>query len=213
MTRVGERDTQPVAGVKEQSHQRPLWTKERSQAERVFRAVSPRFSGEDLDRNLAVVDRLREIAAEKHLTVAQLAIAWVLARGEDIVPLVGARKRDRLQEALLALEISLTAEDKRRLEAVLAAEGAAGGRYPQEQLQTLDSERTVSCDRWHANRRLYQRPTSTRRLARFSAQRDGSIIRCILANGERRKTTWRSGSFATGQNWARRKGVRLVHRF
>ncbi len=119
------------------------WSKARSQGERGFRAQAPRFSGENLERNLALVDRLRAIAGEKEATVAQLAIAWVLSRGDDIVPLVGARTRERLQEALGAASVRLGESDARRLEAAVPAEGAAGGRYPEAQLRFLDSERAT----------------------------------------------------------------------
>ncbi|GAC1421248.1 MAG: aldo/keto reductase [Candidatus Velthaea sp.] len=117
------------------------WTKERSQAEHGFRAHAPRFNGENLDRNLALVDRLRTIAGEKGCSVAQLAIAWVLSRGTDIVPLVGARTRERLREALAAGGLALTPDDDRRLEAAIPVEGAAGGRYPEASMHSLDSER------------------------------------------------------------------------
>lgn len=119
------------------------WSQARSQAERGFRAQAPRFSGENLERNLALVDRLRAIAGEKETTVAQLAIAWVLSRGDDIVPLVGARTRERLQEALGAASALLSESDARRLEDAVPAEGAAGGRYPEAQLRFLDSERAT----------------------------------------------------------------------
>ncbi len=119
------------------------WSKERSEGEHGFRAHAPRFSGENLDRNLALVENLRAIADEKGVSVAQLAIAWVLSRGEDIVPLVGARTRERLREALGALEVRLSDEDVRRLESAVPPEGAAGGRYAEAQLQFLDSERAM----------------------------------------------------------------------
>jgi aryl-alcohol dehydrogenase-like predicted oxidoreductase len=117
------------------------WSKDRSQHEQGFRAYSPRFSGENLDRNLAIVDELRKVADARGITVAQLAIAWALARGEDIVPLVGARKRDRLTEALGALDVRLTDDDFARLDAAVPAEGAAGARYAEAQLAHMDSER------------------------------------------------------------------------
>jgi aryl-alcohol dehydrogenase-like predicted oxidoreductase len=117
------------------------WSKDRSRHEQGFRAHSPRFSGENLDRNLAIVDELRKVADERGISVAQLAIAWVLARGEDIVPLVGARKRERLTEALGALDVRLTADDFARLDAAVPAEGAAGARYAEAQLAHMDSER------------------------------------------------------------------------
>ena len=106
-----------------------------------FRAMAPRFQGENLDRNLALVQALKDIATEKGCTVAQLAIAWVYAQGEDIVPLVGARKRERLAESLGALDVTLTPADMARIEAAAPAGSAAGGRYPEAQTAMLDSER------------------------------------------------------------------------
>lgn len=106
-----------------------------------FRARSPRFSGDNLRHNLELAERLRAIAEEKGITVAQLAIAWVLARGEDIVPLVGARRRDRLAEALGALDVRLTDDDLRRIEAAVPPGSAAGERYAPAQMAHLDSER------------------------------------------------------------------------
>src|SRR4051812_8604061 len=83
------------------------WSKARA-GERDFRSVSPRFQGENLETNLALVEQLRSVAGEIGASVAQVAIAWVAAQGKDIVPLVGARRRDRLTEALGALEVSLS---------------------------------------------------------------------------------------------------------
>ena len=76
-----------------------------------FRQTAPRFTGDNLDRNLALVEALRAVAESKRATVAHLAIAWVLSRGEDIVPLVGARRRDQLAEAIGATELHLTSDD------------------------------------------------------------------------------------------------------
>ncbi|MDP3738095.1 MAG: aldo/keto reductase [Hyphomonadaceae bacterium] len=106
-----------------------------------FRSHSPRFQGENLDRNLGLVRALKAVADEKGATVAQLAIAWVASRGDDIVPLVGARKRERLAEALQAVQVVLSAEDIARIEAAAAPEAVAGGRYPEAQMAMLDSER------------------------------------------------------------------------
>ena len=119
------------------------WSKERAEAltPRDFRASAPRFTGENLERNLALVETLRGIAKAKDATVAQLAIAWALSRGEDVVPLVGARRRDRLTEALGALELELTPEDLARIEEAIPAEAVAGERYHAEQMAILDSER------------------------------------------------------------------------
>lgn len=116
------------------------WTRDRAgQAD--FRSRQPRFSGENLDRNLALVEALRQVADAKGVTVAQLAIAWVLSRGADIVPLVGARRRDRLAEALAALEVTLTEADLNAIEAAVPADAAAGTRYDASQMSILDSER------------------------------------------------------------------------
>jgi pyridoxine 4-dehydrogenase len=101
----------------------------------------PRFQGDNLRRNLALVEALRAVAAEKGATPSQLAIAWVLSRGEDIVPLVGARTRDQLSDALRALELRLTAEDLARIEAAVPAGAVAGTRYDERGMGTLDSER------------------------------------------------------------------------
>ncbi|NUS64246.1 MAG: aldo/keto reductase [Saccharothrix sp.] len=106
-----------------------------------FRAASPRFQGGNLDHNLSLVEALRAVAAEKGAPVAQLAIAWVLAQGDDIVPLVGARRRDRLSEALGALDVTLTGSDLARIEAAVPAGAAAGERYAPALMAHLDSER------------------------------------------------------------------------
>jgi aryl-alcohol dehydrogenase-like predicted oxidoreductase len=106
-----------------------------------FRSRAPRFQGENLERNLALVDQLRAVAREKDATPAQIAIAWVLARGEDIVPLIGARSRERLHEAEGALELNLSREDLERIEQAIPPDAAAGTRYPEPQMAHLDSER------------------------------------------------------------------------
>lgn len=106
-----------------------------------FRAHSPRFQGENLQHNLTLVEQLRKLAEQKGVSVAQLAIAWVLSRGEDIVPLVGARTRERLAESLGALDVVLDAEDLAAIEAAVPAESAVGDRYPSAMMAHLDSER------------------------------------------------------------------------
>jgi aryl-alcohol dehydrogenase-like predicted oxidoreductase len=106
-----------------------------------FRGMSPRFQGDNLRRNLDLVDRLRKIAEQKDVSVAQIAIAWALSRGEDVVPLVGARRRDRLAEALGAFDVTLGAEDLAAIETAVPAGAAAGDRYPAQQMAHLDSER------------------------------------------------------------------------
>jgi len=106
-----------------------------------FRAVSPRFQEGNVEKNLALVEALRAIAEARGVSVAQIAIAWVTAQGDDIIPLVGARRRDRLDEALGALDVHLTAEDLARIEAAVPKDAAAGGRYAQAQMAHLDSEK------------------------------------------------------------------------
>jgi aryl-alcohol dehydrogenase-like predicted oxidoreductase len=117
------------------------WNKERSTDASDFRTRSPRFSGDNLDRNLALVEALREVAQGKGITVAQAAIAWVLSRGEDIVPLVGARRRDRLTESLGAVDVTLDEAELAAIERAVPAGAAAGPRYDAGQMVHLDSER------------------------------------------------------------------------
>lgn len=100
----------------------------------------PRFQRENLRHNLKLVEALQRIAAEKHATPAQLAIAWVCSRGMDIVPLIGARRRQQLSEALAALKLQLDAGDLARIEAAVPAEQVAGTRYDAAQMAHLDSE-------------------------------------------------------------------------
>jgi aryl-alcohol dehydrogenase-like predicted oxidoreductase len=117
------------------------WSKERTAGAADFRNFSPRFQGENLDRNLALVEALRQVADARRMTVAQAAISWVLSRGDDIVPLVGARRRERLAEALNSLNVELSAEDLAHIEAAIPIGAAAGDRYNQQQMAGLDSER------------------------------------------------------------------------
>ena len=116
------------------------WTGESDKAGDI-RGAMPRFQGENLQRNLKLVDALREIAAAKGVTVAQLSIAWVLSRGADIFPIIGARQRDRLTEALEALDVSLSEDDLLRMEAAVPPSAVAGDRYATAQMAHLDSER------------------------------------------------------------------------
>jgi aryl-alcohol dehydrogenase-like predicted oxidoreductase len=117
------------------------WSPERQLESSDFRSRAPRFQAENLERNLALVEALRGIADAKGASVARLAIAWVLARGDDIVPLVGARTLERLTEALGALELELTEEDMKQIEKAVPPNAAAGERYPEPQMAHLDSER------------------------------------------------------------------------
>jgi aryl-alcohol dehydrogenase-like predicted oxidoreductase len=107
-----------------------------------IRSRMPRFRPENLDRNLVLVDALRAIADEKEATVAQIAIGWVLSRGEDIVPLIGTTRRDRLAEAVEALELTLTADDIAEIERAAPHDAVAGDRYDERQMAMLDSERS-----------------------------------------------------------------------
>jgi aryl-alcohol dehydrogenase-like predicted oxidoreductase len=106
-----------------------------------FRTMSPRFQEGNVDRNLALVEALRRVAEEKGASVAQLAIAWVAAQGADIVPLVGARRRDRLVEALGSQQVTLSETDLAAIEAAMPKDAAAGERYPAAQLVHMDSEK------------------------------------------------------------------------
>ncbi len=106
-----------------------------------YRAHLPRWSSENEKRNLAMVERLNEIARDKHATPSQLAMAWVLSRGNDIIPLAGSRTRAQLQDLLGALDIALTPDDLAQIEAAVPAEQVAGSRYGEPQMAMLDSER------------------------------------------------------------------------
>jgi aryl-alcohol dehydrogenase-like predicted oxidoreductase len=105
------------------------------------RARFPRFRAENLDRNLDLLTALEHIAQEHEVTTAQLAIAWVTSRGTDIIPLIGTKRRDRLAEALGALDLRLTPADLAALEAAIPAGQVAGDRYDPAQMAALDSER------------------------------------------------------------------------
>jgi pyridoxine 4-dehydrogenase len=108
---------------------------------RDYRSHSPRFSAANIDQNLALVDKIRAVADDIGASVAQVAIAWVAAQGQDILPVVGARRRDRLTEALGSLEVKLTPAHLRALAEAIPADAAAGGRYPDEHLAHMDSEK------------------------------------------------------------------------
>jgi len=117
------------------------WNTQNSTGAGDFRNYSPRFQGENLTQNLALVEALRSIAEAKGVSVAQIAIAWVSAQGEDIVPLVGARRLDRLSEALGSLDVQLSAADLAQIEQAVPKDAAAGSRYAAEQMHMLDSEK------------------------------------------------------------------------
>jgi len=106
-----------------------------------FRAHSPRFQGANVDANLALVEALRQVADAKRVSVAQVAIAWVARQGNDIIPLIGARRRDRLTEALGSLDVTLTAKDMAAIELAVPKDAAAGERYSSDAMAALDSEK------------------------------------------------------------------------
>nr|WP_236647132.1 aldo/keto reductase [Micromonospora acroterricola] len=109
----------------------------------------PRFQGENLRANLALVDALGQVAQSIDATVAQVAIAWVASRGPDLVPLVGARSRDRLAESVAAADLVLNEHHLAAIEAAVPAGSAAGNRYPSQHMAKLDSERD---HRYHERR-------------------------------------------------------------
>jgi aryl-alcohol dehydrogenase-like predicted oxidoreductase len=117
------------------------WSKDSATAPTDFRSHSPRFEQGNIDANLALVEALRRVAEAKGVTVAQIAIAWVAAQGQDIVPLIGARRRDRLTEALGALDVQLDAADLDAIERAVPKGAAQGDRYNSWGMATLDSER------------------------------------------------------------------------
>jgi aryl-alcohol dehydrogenase-like predicted oxidoreductase len=105
------------------------------------RSRFPRFRGENLPRNLALLDALEAIAAERGVTAAQLAIAWVCSRGDDVIPLIGTKRRDRLAEALGGVALTLSAGEIAAIEAAVPADQVAGDRYDPGGMGSLDSER------------------------------------------------------------------------
>jgi pyridoxine 4-dehydrogenase len=118
------------------------WTHERATASNDGRSNFPRFSGENLDRNLELVEALRKIADEKGATTSQIAIGWMLAQGEDIVPVIGSRRREQLTEAVGTLDVELTADDIAAIERAVPVEAVAGTRFDAEGMAMLDSEKS-----------------------------------------------------------------------
>ena len=102
-----------------------------------YRKTTPRFQGENFQRNLDLVKRIEEIAREKKCTPAQLALAWVLTQGDDIVPIPGTKRRKYLQENIGALDVGLTGKDLERIEEVAPQDAFAGSRYPKEMMKLL----------------------------------------------------------------------------
>jgi pyridoxine 4-dehydrogenase len=117
------------------------WQKGDGRTRGDFRATSPRFQEGNIDKNLALVEALRKIADANDVSVAQIAIAWVASRGADIIPLIGARRRDRLTEALGSQSLQLSAETLVAIESAVPKDAAAGSRYPEAGMAHLDSEK------------------------------------------------------------------------
>ncbi len=103
-----------------------------------FRRISPRFQGENLERNQILVQRVRDLAAEKKCTPAQLALAWILAQGQDVVPIPGTRSQQRLQENAAAADITLSAADLAKIDEALPRDLVAGERYPAASMALLN---------------------------------------------------------------------------
>jgi aryl-alcohol dehydrogenase-like predicted oxidoreductase len=102
-----------------------------------FRRISPRFQGENFGKNLQLVERIERIAEEKNCTPGQLALAWVLAQGQDVVPIPGTKRRTYLEQNLQALDVTLSPADLRRIEEAAPRGAAAGARYPDEYMNRL----------------------------------------------------------------------------
>jgi aryl-alcohol dehydrogenase-like predicted oxidoreductase len=107
-------------------------------AEDDFRRNSPRFQGENFQKNLDLVARVEEIAREKGCTASQLALAWVLAQGDDVVPIPGTKRRKYLEENAAAVDVTLSAEDLRRIDEAFPRDAAAGQRYPEAAMKTVN---------------------------------------------------------------------------
>jgi aryl-alcohol dehydrogenase-like predicted oxidoreductase len=120
---------------------RGLLSGSRPTSARDLRSHLPRFAGENFENNQKLVSALAAVAAQKNATAVQVATAWVFSRGEDIIPLIGARRRDRLAESLQVLELSLTPADFAQIEAAIPAAAVQGSRYHEDQMRWLDSER------------------------------------------------------------------------
>ena len=107
-------------------------------AEDDYRRFSPRFQGENFARNLALVDRVRMLAQRKGCQASQLALAWVLAQGEDVVPIPGTQRRRYLEENAAAVEVALTAAELAEIDAAFPPDAAAGLRYPEEMMRLVN---------------------------------------------------------------------------
>ncbi|MEO8399072.1 MAG: aldo/keto reductase [Ignavibacteriaceae bacterium] len=104
-----------------------------------FRRNSPRFQGENFKKNLELVEKVKEIAKEKNITAAQLALAWVLSKGKDIVPIPGTKHKKYLEENIKALEVKLSNEEMERIEEVLPIDAASGLRYTESAMKSINN--------------------------------------------------------------------------
>jgi aryl-alcohol dehydrogenase-like predicted oxidoreductase len=103
-----------------------------------YRRNSPRFQGENFQKNLDLVGSVEQIAREKGCKPSQLGLSWVLAQGDDIVPIPGTKRRKYLEENVGALDVKLSREDLQRIDSVFSPEAAAGARYPEHMLALLN---------------------------------------------------------------------------
>ena len=103
-----------------------------------FRRHNPRFQGENLERNNVLAQRVRDLAAEKKCTPAQLALAWILAQGQDVVPIPGTRSQERLQENAAAADVTLSADDLAKIGEAVPRDLVAGERYPEASMALLN---------------------------------------------------------------------------
>ena len=112
-----------------------------------IRGHFPRFQGQNLERNQQMISRLQELARQKGVTVAQLAMGWILTKGNDIIPLPGSRRREQLTESLESLKLSFSADEIAAMESAVPEGSVAGDRYATEQMLVLDSERKTGASK------------------------------------------------------------------
>lgn len=104
-----------------------------------FRRTNPRFQGENFGKNLKLVEKIEELANQKGVAASQLALAWVLAQGEDIVPIPGTKRRNFLEENAAAVDIVLTDDELRQIDEIFPVNAAAGARYQEEMMKTVNA--------------------------------------------------------------------------
>ncbi len=108
-------------------------------AEDDYRRHSPRFQGENFEKNLDLVKKVEEIAKEKGITTSQLALAWTLAQGDNVVPIPGTKRRKYLEQNAEAANVELSAEEVKRIDEVFPKDAAAGLRYPKEMMKSVNA--------------------------------------------------------------------------